>query len=200
MDWKQVFGGVVVGAILGIGAHILFQERRTATLEAEVEHLKSQIGKQTQHVHQPQTNASNQTKSGQNPNALVSIIQNKQKLHVKESWGELAHECFTDNDLKNFISNRTASRISLELKHNPQFLDVVFAIRKMEHSERLALLKSANKPLRDTWAKLGKITREGQTLAGQKAEQLIAQAIVDLVNTLIKLPEREFKQLYDAHF
>jgi hypothetical protein len=46
----------------------------------------------------------------------------------------------------------------------------------------LALLKDAKfkKDTKKTWAELGEITIEGQTDAGQQAEKMIAQAVVEL--------------------
>ena len=95
------------------------------------------------------------------PEKLISIIQEQQRKNVKESWGELAHQCFTDDDLARFVRTKTTERITDSLKRDPRFLDVVLAIRKMEPGKRLALLTSAEKPLRPTWAELGKISREG---------------------------------------
>jgi len=58
------------------------------------------------------------------------------------------------------------------------------------------LLEACTKPLHPTWAQLGKISPEGQTDAGQKAEIMIATAVVDLVKTLVRLPRSEIEKLY----
>ncbi|MDP6420784.1 MAG: hypothetical protein QF672_05595 [SAR202 cluster bacterium] len=56
---------------------------------------------------------------------------------------------------------------------------------------------SADKPLRRTWAELGRVSREGQTEAGQEAERMTATAIVNLVKELVILPQDGFGALYD---
>ena len=131
------------------------------------------------------------------PEELISIVQEQQRKNVKESLGELAHQCFTDNDLARFVRNKTTERITDSLSGDPEFLDVVLAIRKMELSKRKNLLISADKPLRPTWAEPGRISREGQTEAGQDAEKRIATAIVSLVEELVSMPEAEFLSLYN---
>jgi hypothetical protein len=140
-------------------------------------------------VPSPSTNA--------NPEELISIVQEQQRKNVKESWGELAHQCFTDNDLARFVRNKTTERITDSLLGAPEFLDVVLAIRKMELSKHKKLLISVDKPLRPTWAEFGRISREGQTEAGQDAERMIATAIVSLVKELVGMPEAEFLSLYN---
>ena len=130
-------------------------------------------------------------------NQLITIIKEQQRKNVKESWGELAYQCFTDDDLARFIKNKRIEQIIESLKRDPNFLDVVSAIRQMKPSERKKLLHAADKPLRPTWAELGRISREGQTEAGQEAEKMIATAIVKLVKELVNMPEAEFLALYD---
>lgn len=197
MDWKQIIAGIIIGAILGIGGTLLIQERRTTRLETQVENLKSQINQLSSSTQQqePKTLPPQELKA--KPEELISIIQEQQRKNVKESWGELAHQCFTDNDLARFVQNKTTEQITESLKRNPEFLDVVLAIRQMEPSKRKTLLISADKPLRRTWAELGRISREGQTEAGQEAERRIATAIINLVKELVNMPEAEFLALYN---
>jgi len=57
MDWKQIIGGIVIGAILGIGGTLLIQERRTSRLETQVEYLKSQIAQLSHGTQQPEPRA-----------------------------------------------------------------------------------------------------------------------------------------------
>jgi hypothetical protein len=131
------------------------------------------------------------------PEQIISIIQEQQRKNVKESWGELAQQGFTDDDLNRFVQTRTTERITDSLKRDPRFLDVVLAIRKMEPSKRSALLISAEKPLRPTWAELGRISSEGQTEAGQKVERMIATAIINFVKELVKIPDDKFVDFFN---
>jgi hypothetical protein len=43
MDWKQIIGGIVIGAIIGIAGTILVLAKDIAKLETQVAHLNSQI-------------------------------------------------------------------------------------------------------------------------------------------------------------
>lgn len=197
MDWKQIIGGIIIGAILGIGGTLLTQERQISRLETQVEYLRRQIDQPRSGTEQAEPRSVVAREPKAKPEELISIIQEQQKKNVRESWGELAHQCFTDNDLARFVENKTTERITDSLKRAPRFLDVVLAIRKMQPGGRSALLISADKPLRRTWTELGSISREGQTEAGQDAERMIATAIVNLVKKLANMPEAEFVALYN---
>jgi|LGVF01.2.fsa_nt_gb hypothetical protein len=43
MDWKQIIGGIIIGAIIGIAGTFYMLGERTTKLETQVEHFKSQI-------------------------------------------------------------------------------------------------------------------------------------------------------------
>jgi hypothetical protein len=116
---------------------------------------------------------------------IISFIHRKQRRHVRESWGELANECFTRADLEKFERTSTAAKIAASLNRDPKFREVVVAIGELDANSRTELLTRANRPLRRTWAEIGRITRKGQTEAGNQAEQLIASAIVTLVEELL---------------
>lgn len=196
MDWKQIISGTVIGVILGIGGTLLIQERRIAILETKIENLKSQITQPSLGTQQQDVKTLSQPELKAKPEELIAIIQEQQRKNVKESWGESTYQCFTDNDLSRFVQNRIAESVVNSLRRDPKFLDVILSIRKMEPGKRLDLLISADKPLRRTWAELGRISREGQTVAGQEAEKMIAKEIVNLVKKLVSLPEAEFLALY----
>jgi Domain of unknown function (DUF4145) len=118
---------------------------------------------------------------GPAPEALADLIKGQQRLHVRESYGEAGHECFTDEDLRRFRQGEEAERIAGAMRGDSRFRAVLAAIRELPPVDRHLLLEGCRKPLRRTWAELGAITREGQTEAGQEAELLIATAIVALV-------------------
>jgi len=197
MDWKAIITGIIIGTILGIGGTLIILRERVTRLETQVENLKSQINQPSPTTQRHESKTLPRREPKNKPEKLISIIQEQQRKNVKESWGELAHQCFTDDDLARFVQNRRIEQITESLKRNPEFLDVVLAIRQMEPSERKKLLISADKPLRPTWAELGRISREGQTEAGQKAEKMIATAIVKLVKELVNMSEAEFLALYN---
>lgn len=127
---------------------------------------------------------------------LIQIITEQQQENVRESYGELAGQNFSDVDLKEFIRNRAAQNIAEQLKSDNRFLDVVLAIKRLSPSERQQLLQRGLNTHKPTWAQLGKVDPKGQTEAGQKAEKMIAEAIVTLVKKLSQLPDEEIRKLY----
>jgi hypothetical protein len=129
------------------------------------------------------------------PKKLVGIIKQQQHDNVKESHGEYVNQCFTDEDLKRFVEGKKTVEITKQLKKNNHFLETVLAVKKMRPSERQNLIDECLKISRPTWAELGRISREGQTEAGQQAERMIAKAIVDLVEELFELSDDEIKHL-----
>jgi hypothetical protein len=60
---------------------------------------------------------------------------------------------------------------------------------------REKLLNEGMNTYKPTWALRKEISPNGQTEAGQKAERLIAEAIVDLVRELYKLPAEKLDAL-----
>ena len=131
------------------------------------------------------TTSSNGATARADARTLIAIVRNEQRRAVRESYGENAGECFTDDDLAAFRTNRTAEQIVTRLRRDPQFLNVVAAIKALGSTEREDLLAAASAERRKTWRELGHISREGQTEAGRQAETLVALAIVAEVQRLV---------------
>jgi hypothetical protein len=119
---------------------------------------------------------------------LRAIIEGQIRDHVRESYGELAGENFSDADLDRFMRDRVPDQIVAQLKANSHFLAALDGVRAMSPGDRAAYLKRCRLPLRKTWAELGGISPKGTTEAGQKAEQAIANAITDLAEKLLAGP------------
>jgi len=129
------------------------------------------------------------------PKELLEIIQSTQRSEVRESWGKWMGENFSDEDLKTFREKNVPQSVTERLKHNSYFIDVVLAIKRMRPGDREKLLDDGKRTRRKTWAELGGISREAQTEAGRQAEELLAQAIVNLVRELYKLPDEKLDAL-----
>ncbi len=177
---KVVLGGVIAGifAIIAafIGGWIQFpnvniNNNQNITIDNP---LKGEV---VTSITRCQSPAESQVKARQ----IISIIQNLQRDKVKESWGELAYQAFTDDDLDKFYRDKVTDSIKQGLSKDNNFQEVVAAIGCLSPDSRLVLLTEAKKPLHRTWAEMGKISREGQTDAGQTAELVIASAVVELV-------------------
>jgi len=116
---------------------------------------------------------------------IIEVIKEQQRLHVRESYGQLAHECFTYDDLNMFKREGVPEEITTKLRRNKRFIKIVQSLNVMTASKRGKILRRAAKTYKPTWAKLGRITREGQTDAGQMTEKLIAHAIVELAQEMM---------------
>lgn len=130
------------------------------------------------------------------PDKLIEIIKQQQGKTVRESHGEEASQNFSESDLANFIKEKKTTKIAEELKRDNEFIDIVFAIKAMPRNERQKLLERASNTYKPTWAQLGKIDPHGQTEAGQKAERMIADTVVNLVKELSTLSDEDIKKLY----
>ncbi len=126
------------------------------------------------------------TRSSASPQQLLECIQEKQRQYVRESYGEMAHQCFTDDDLSKFIQRGVTDEIVQSLSRDSAFDDIVIAIKNMPANEQTLFLRKASSTYKPTWADLGRIDRAGQTEAGQRAEMMIAEAICKLVKGCLK--------------
>ena len=176
-----IISGIIVAAIGGTFGTILMFQGDLSRLAGRLEGIRQ--------IAEPAVPAGKQeTLSAGTAEEIMTVIQNQQRLHVKESWGEAADQCFTAEDLNWFMSSRTTDGIVGALRHEAHFIRIVDSLRKMDADDRTILLAAADKPLRPTWAQIGQISRTGTTEAGQKAEQLIASAIVTLTKELTEPP------------
>ena len=171
MDWKQVIVGIVIGAIVGMAGTFFALQGRISKLEGIVDQLRSSSQQTASGELQTESKTLPSREPKVKPEELISVIQDQQRKNVKEIWGELAHQCFTDDDLARFVQNKRTEQITESLKRAPEFLDVVLAIRQMELSERKKLLVSADKPLRPTWAELGRISLKGRLKQGKRLKE-----------------------------
>jgi hypothetical protein len=116
---------------------------------------------------------------------LREIVENEIRDHVRQSWGELRGQNFSDEDYDRFKRDDIPGQIVAQLRTNKVFHAALTKVRAMTPEERTSYLKRCRAPLRKTWAELGEISRAGTTEAGQKAELDIANAIVDLAQTML---------------
>jgi len=113
--------------------------------------------------------------------AIPAAIRRAQKENVCESHGESAGECFTDVMYAQFRSERKAAMLATKVLAERDVQSGILTLRLMSAPDVEARIKSWRCPLRKTWGQMGRISREGQTLAGQRAEMDIADAIADEV-------------------
>ena len=193
IDWGQVIGGVVVGAILGIAGTFYFQGQKLAALESQIEQLKNKPVETASK--EPSSSPATSKSSTVKPEELLEIIESQQKAEVKESFGESASQNFSKKDLDEFKKKNVPKSVVDKLKGDSHFIDVVLVIKQMEPTPRQNLLNQGIHTYKKTWEQLGKVGPEGQTEAGQEAERIIAKAVVDLVKELYNLPAEKLNEL-----
>jgi hypothetical protein len=122
---------------------------------------------------------------------LLAFLDKMTRTNVRASYGEWAHQCFTDVDLSRFRREQRHLKLAECIKDTKEFVALVDAIRALHKPEREQLLARARKVARPTWAMIGRIDPAGQTVAGRTAELLISRAVVDLIEKMIAEPKSE---------
>ena len=115
------------------------------------------------------------------PAHIRDYIVAQQREHIGVSTGVWAHQCFTRDDLETFLRTGKHRATAARLAKSKQFVAIVDALKAMPEAERKTLLEKARHIAHPIWAQLGEIRADGsgQTEAGQRAELLLAGAIVD---------------------
>jgi hypothetical protein len=116
---------------------------------------------------------------------IILIIEQQQKLHVKESCTTDADGCFTKIDLHNFETDSIVSHLASYLVNDEWFRETVRALTALSAGNRETILNNARMTRHRTWRELGNISCEGQTDNGKRAEEMIANGIVSLAEKLI---------------
>jgi len=114
---------------------------------------------------------------------LITVIKYYQDKYVRKSYGTYAYQCFTSDDYTSFCNDRVTEKIRSELQKSKLLDKLVGEIGKLEESERNQLLNKGLTTYQPTWSELGRISEEGQTIAGQRAQKDIAETIVNLVKS-----------------
>lgn len=128
-----------------------------------------------------------------NPNELLNLIRRLQKKYIRDSWGELDYECFTEVDLEKFNNEGILYKIITSLEKDKVFKALTERIERMPIDQRADLLNRAENTYKSTWSQLNlnpnTSSREqlltGQTEAGSKAEKSIAETVVSSANRQI---------------
>jgi len=130
------------------------------------------------------------------PDALLTLIRERQREYVRESTGEEEGQCFTSDDLEEFQRSGITHTVIQALRQDNRFINIVRNIKKLEPVARQDLLVAARNIAKPTWAQLGKISSKGQTVAGRQAELLIAETVSSFVEELMQQSDEELVKMY----
>jgi hypothetical protein len=185
----QIIIGVAISTIVGIGATVYTLNGKIERLDEQVKTLKEYV-RINPGIPKPPNNDSVTIRD---PGQLANFIKAAQD-RVKLSNNE--NDCFTEADLIPYKEKVVQGQVVNELMNNNSFIDLIISIKSMPASARQTLLTTSREIAKPTWAQLGRISSEGQTVAGRKAELYIAEAIVDRIKEEIKLSVDELKKKY----
>lgn len=185
--------GIVTGAVLGIGGTILNQHGKIERMTEQINQLEKQLAISGESS-TPVGSTYEYTAKKVNPSNLERIIRNQQKSNIKVSHSE--NNCFTYEDLETFKNQKKHNQIVASLMDDNSFIDLIISIKHLTPTDRQALLDRCAKISRPTWGDLGKISSDGQTDAGNEAELLIAEAIVNKVKEISGLPLEKIMKQY----
>ena len=114
-------------------------------------------------------------------NYFITIIHDLQHKYVKDSKGQLDYECFSEKDLEKFIESEVLEDINNECSKNDVFKSYVHLFRMQAIAMQYRIVMSCWNAYQYTWSDLGNISELGQTVAGQKAQRLIANEVVAVI-------------------
>jgi len=187
----NILGGLIVAAIIAIVSLAFNFNEKIARLEEQVKSIKEKL-EAIQLI--SKSNINGDSIITIDPSKLEDIIKSKHSQYVKTSYNE--SNCFTDVDLEKFRNNRIPNQIVADLMKNNAFIDLIISIKGMSPTERQELLERCSKIAKLTWVDLGKVSPNGQTVAGNQAELLISEAIVNKIQSMMSLSVEEIKKKY----
>jgi len=107
--------------------------------------------------------------------------------------------CYTWDDRNRFLSGNGIQAVINKAKGNTSLLEGVIAIKSLPKQRLSALFKEWRKPVYRTWAMNGHIGPDGTTDAGYQTQQDIANALVTLVQELLKYSKEEIVKIWEQH-
>lgn len=159
------------------------REDKIAVLEKQIQVLSSIEKDTAQNV---SSEADKTETAVMKPDDLKNVILQQQKKYIGPTG-------MTDDELKKFINDRIAEKISNELLSDIGFINIVISIKELTDEEKNNLLTACEKIERLTVAQAGE-NAGGITEAGQKAERMIAEEIVKTARLLLTKPVEEIKK------
>lgn len=124
---------------------------------------------------------------------FTAVIARFQKKHVRESYGEWAGQCFTWVDLESFKAQGIPAQVKSKLKQDVAFSQLAKCLSELSADAWADIREAGLNHFKPTWAEQGEVSRSGQTDAGQRAEKMIAAAVVEAAEELMQPPTQGFK-------
>lgn len=179
--------GATITIVIPLARHILIKFRDSndgiKNMHIELTQGKSSISRVADDLKSP-TNGRSEKEA---ENLMTKIIKEQQRIFVRDSYGESATECFTWEDLDRFKQENNIAKVQRNIAESGKFSDLIDMLVELPERRRNDVYQVGRYIFKKTWAELGEITAEGQTDAGQKAEKMIADAIVAYAKQQVQL-------------
>ena len=132
---------------------------------------------------------------------ITQIGEEIDRYQTSVVWpgGTPEYGCYTWDDRSRFLSGNGIRRIVDKAKGNGNFIEGVIAIKSLSKKRLSAFFREWRKPVYRTWAMMGRISPQGTTDAGYQTQQDIADALVTLVEELLKYSKEEIVKIWEEH-
>jgi hypothetical protein len=132
---------------------------------------------------------------------IAQIDEEIDRYQTSEVWpgGTPQGGCYTWDDRNRFLSGNGIQTILNKAKGNTNFIEGVIAIKSLPKEKLSNLFREWRKPVYPTWAMQGHIGPDGTTDAGYQTQQDIADALVTLVEELLKYSKEEIVKIWEEH-
>jgi len=186
-DIKNLIIILGVAIIVALISNVIYQDIKMSALEKKINSTHEMLQlKNTQNKKEVLDKA---IKDVSDPvEELFNCIKENQTRYIKLSTGYFDYNCFTDIDLNNFHSNEVPKQIADKLQSDSKFLALVMVIKNLSSDQWEKLKSEALLIYRPTFGDVGGVKTDGsaQSVAGQQAEKIVAETIVNLVSEIKK--------------
>lgn len=186
-DIKNLIIILGVAIIVALISNVIYQDIKMSALEKKINSTHEMLQlKNTQNKKEVLDKA---IKDVSDPvEELFNCIKENQNRYIKLSTGYFDYNCFTDIDLNNFHSNEVPKQIADKLQSDSKFLALVMVIKNLSSDQWEKLKSEALLIYRPTFGDVGGVKTDGsaQSVAGQQAEKIVAETIVNLVSEIKK--------------
>lgn len=186
-DIKNLIIILAVAIIVALISNVIYQNIKMSALEKKINATQENI--QLRNTENKKEVLDKAMKDVSDPfEELFNYIKENQSRYVKLSTGYFDYNCFTDIDLNNFHGNEVPKQITDKLQSDSKFLALVMVIKNLNSDQWQKLKSDALLLYRPTFGDVGGVKTDGsaQSVAGQQAEKIVAETIVNLVSEIKK--------------
>jgi hypothetical protein len=200
VDFKHIVIALGTALVIGLISTVVLQGKKVAAMEERInstsetlrtniavsENKKAVLEKAIAEVVSPEKQ-------------LIATIENYQARYIQKSTGTEEYNSVTSEDLARFYDRKTPKKIKDRLSEDTEFLGLVLALKELSPQSWGKIKSSALDVYKPTYSEVGGAQPDGsaQTEAGQEAEKLVSETIVDLASKLKRKDKTEIIEMID---